>query len=155
MSDLAEKIQKDLVSAMKQKDELSLSVLRMLKSALQLARTEKGKTGDLTDDDILVLVRRLVKQRVEGAAIYRDHGAADRADRELAEVKVLERYLPAQLSDEELAAVVADTAAQAGATGPRDMGKVMGKAMAAVAGRAEGGRVKAAVQKHLASLAGA
>ena len=153
MSDLAVKVQSDLVAAMKNKDELTLSVLRMLKSSIQLMQVEKGKDKELTDDDVLVLVRRLIKQRVEAAEMYKAGGANDRAERELAEVKVLEAYQPAQMSDEDIAALVAKIAGEVGAKGPKDMGKVMGKVMAAVKGQADGNRVKAAVQQHLASLA--
>ena len=85
MSDLAVKVQSDLVAAMKNKDELTLSVLRMLKSSIQLMQVEKGKDKELTDDDVLVLVRRLIKQRVEAAEMYKAGGANDRAERELAE----------------------------------------------------------------------
>ena len=99
MSGLVDKIQSNLVTAMKNKDELTLSVLRMLKSSIQLAQVEKGKDNALTDDDVLVLVRRLIKQRTEAAEMYKNGGAADRAERELAEIKVLEAYQPAQLSD--------------------------------------------------------
>lgn len=152
MSDLAVRVQSDLVAAMKNKDELRLSVLRMLKSSIQLMRVEKGKDKELTDEDVLVLVRRLIKQRVEAAEMYKSGGADDRAERELAEAKVLESYQPAQMSDEEIAQLVAKIAGEAGANGPKDMGKVMGKVMAAVKGRADGNRVKAAVQQHLASL---
>ncbi len=153
MSDLAVRVQSDLVAAMKHKDELTLSVLRMLKSSIQLAQVEKGKDKELTDEDILVLVRRLIKQRAEAAELYRKGGADDRAERELAEAKVLEAYQPAQMSDEEIAEIAAKTAEEIGAKGPKDMGKVMGKAMAAVKGRADGGRVKSAVQRYLVSLA--
>lgn len=153
MSDLAVRVQSDLVAAMKNKDELKLSVLRMLKSSIQLMQVEKGKDKELTDEDVLVLVRRLIKQRVEAAEMYKSGGANDRAERELAEAKVLDAYQPAQMSDEEIAQVVAKIAAEAGAKGPKDMGKVMGKVMAAVKGQADGNRVKAAVQQHLASLA--
>ena len=153
MSDLAVRVQSDLVAAMKHKDELTLSVLRMLKSSIQLMQVEKGKDHELTDDDVLVLVRRLIKQRVEAAEMYKSGGANDRAERELAEAKVLEAYQPAQMSDEDVAALVAKIAAEVGAKGPKDMGKVMGKVMAAVKGQADGNRVKAAVQQHLASLA--
>lgn len=153
MSDLAVKVQSDLVAAMKNKDELTLSVLRMLKSSIQLMQVEKGKDKELTDDDVLVLVRRLIKQRVEAAEMYKTGGANDRAERELAEAKVLEAYQPAQMSDEDIAALVAKIAGELGAKGPKDMGKVMGKVMAAVKGQADGNRVKAAVQQHLASLA--
>ncbi|WP_278550430.1 GatB/YqeY domain-containing protein [Cloacibacillus evryensis] len=152
MSDLAGKIQSDLVAAMKNKDELKLSVLRMLKSAMQLAQVEKGKENALTDDDVLVLVSRLIKQRVEAAEMYKSGGAADRAERELAEAQVLEIYQPAQLSDEDILKIVAKVAEETGAAGPKDMGKMMGKTMAAVKGQADGNRVKSAVQHYLNQL---
>ncbi|MCE5201047.1 MAG: GatB/YqeY domain-containing protein [Synergistaceae bacterium] len=152
MSDLVLKIQNDLVAAMKNKDELVLSVLRMLKSAIQLAQIEKGKEDPLTDDEVLVLVRRLIKQRNEAAAMYRAGGAEDRAVRELEEAKVLDAYQPLQLSDDDIAKVVSEVAAQFGATGPKDIGKIMGKVMAAVKGRADGDRVRTQVQKYLTSL---
>ncbi len=94
MSDLEMKIQKDLVDAMKKRDELSLSVLRMLKSAIQMAQIEKGKDNPLTDDEVLVIVRRLIKQRNEAAEMYRSGGAHDRAQSELEEVKVLDSTSP-------------------------------------------------------------
>ena len=152
MSDSAGKIQSDLVASMKNKDELKLSVLRMLKSAMQLAQVEKGKENALTDDDVLVLVRRLIKQRVEAAEMYKSGGAADRAERELAEAQVLEIYQPAQLSDEDILKIVAKVAEETGAAGPKDMGKMMGKTMAAVKGQADGNRVKSAVQHYLNQL---
>ena len=153
MSDLEKRIQSDLAASMKNKDELTLSVLRMLKSSIQLMQVEKGKDKSLTDDDVLVLVRRLIKQRVEAAEMYRNGGAEDRAERELAEAKVLEAYQPAQLSDEELLKIVEKVVEETGAKSPKDMGKVMGKAIAAVKGQADGGRVKNAVQSCLAKLA--
>lgn len=152
MSALIAKIQADLVSAMKNREETKLSVLRMLKSAMQLAQVEKGKGSELGDDEVMVLLRRLIKQRVEAAEMYKTGGADDRARTELEEAKILEAYLPAQLSDEALDAIVAEAATAVGATGMRDMGKTIGKAMAAVAGQADGNRVKTAVQKHLSSL---
>ncbi|MDO5563593.1 MAG: GatB/YqeY domain-containing protein [Synergistaceae bacterium] len=152
MSGLVANIQNDLVAAMKRKDELTLSVLRMLKAAIQMAQIEKGKDNELTDDDVLVLVRRLIKQRHEAAEMYKSGGAEDRAQRELDEAKVLEAYQPAQLSDDDIAGKVAEIAAQVGASGPKDMGKLMGKVMAAVKGQADGNRVKAAVQSYLSSL---
>ena len=152
MSGLVDKIQSNLVTAMKNKDELTLSVLRMLKSSIQLAQVEKGKDNALTDDDVLVLVRRLIKQRTEAAEMYKNGGASDRADRELAEIKVLEAYQPAQLSDEDILKIVAKVAEETGAAGPKDMGKMMGKTMAAVKGQADGNRVKSAVQQYLSQL---
>ena len=152
MSNLVTQIQNDMIAAMKSRDELKLSVLRMLKSAIQLAQIEKGKDTPLTDDDVLVLVRRLIKQRIEAAEMYKAGGVADRADSELAEAKILEVYQPAQLSDEDLAKIVAEIASQIGASGPKDMGKMMGKTMAAVKGQADGNRVKSAVQHYLNQL---
>ena len=152
MSNLVTQIQNDMIAAMKSRDELKLSVLRMLKSAIQLAQIEKGKDTPLTDDDVLVLVRRLIKQRIEAAEMYKAGGVADRADSELAEAKILEVYQPAQLSDEDLAKIVAEIASQIGASGPKEMGKMMGKVIAAAKGQADGNRVKAEVQKYLSSL---
>ena len=151
MSDLVLRIQNDLVAAMKKRDELSLSVLRMLKSAIQMAQIEKGRDLALSEDEVLVIVRRLIKQRHEAAEMYRSGGAQDRADRELEEAKVLDSYQPEQLSDEEIEKIVTDILPLVGATGLKDMGKVMGKAVAAVKGRAEGERIKKMVLKHLSS----
>ena len=151
MSDLELKIQNDLVDAMKKRDELRLSVLRMLKSAIQMAQIEKGRDLPLTDDEVLVIVRRLIKQRNEAAEMYRSGGAHDRAETELAEVKVLDSYQPEQLSDEEIVKIVTEISTQVEASGLKDMGKVMGKTVAAVKGRAEGGRIKELVLKHLSS----
>ena len=149
---LLSQIQSDLVQAMKDKDDVKLAVLRMLKSAVQVAQVEKGKDAEFTDDDVLLIVRRLIKQRNEAAELYKSGGAADRAERELAEAKILEIYQPAQLKDEELEKLVAEAAQSVGASGPKDMGRVMGKAMAAVKGQADGNRVRQAVQKYLSSL---
>ena len=151
MPDLVLRIQNDLVAAMKKRDELSLSVLRMLKSAIQMAQIEKGRDLALSEDEVLVIVRRLIKQRNEAAEMYRSGGAQDRADRELDEAKVLDSYQPEQLSDEEIEKIVTDILSLTGATGLKDMGKVMGKAVAAVKGRAEGERIKKMVLKHLSS----
>ena len=124
----------------------------MLKSAAQMAQIEKGKDIPLTDDEVLVLVRRLIKQRNEAAEMYRSGGAPDRAQTELDEIKVLDSYQPEQLPEEEIIRIVAEISSQVGASGPKDMGKVMGKAMAEVKGRADGGKVKDLVLKHLSSM---
>jgi uncharacterized protein YqeY len=146
---LADKIQKDMVSAMKTKDELRLGTLRMLKTSMQLASSEKGRAGDLTDEDIRALVRRGVKQREEAAELYKKGGAEDRAQKELEEASVLSEYLPAQLDDSALENIVVGVISSLGASGPKDMGRVMGGAMKEVSGRADGKRVKEAVQKLL------
>lgn len=152
MSTLMQQIQDDLVKAMKNKEEVRLSVLRMLKASMQMMQVEKGKGSTLTDDEVMVLLRRLIKQRNEAAEMYKNGGAEDRAQNELDEAKILEAYLPAQLSDVQLREIVANVAKEVGAQSVRDMGKVMGKAMSAVAGQADGNRVKAIVQDHLNSL---
>jgi len=149
---LLEQIQSDLVQAMKNKEETKLAVLRMLKSAVQLAQVEKGKDAEFTDEDVLVLVRRLIKQRNEAAELYKSGGAEERAAQELAEAKILEVYQPAQLGDDELEKAVVEAAKSVAATGPKDMGKVMGRAMAAVKGQADGKRVQQAVMKYLSTL---
>ncbi|MBP8633311.1 MAG: GatB/YqeY domain-containing protein [Synergistaceae bacterium] len=152
MSDLLLRIQNDLVEAMKMRDDLRLSVLRMLKSAAQMAQIEKGKDIPLTDDEVIVLVRRLIKQRNEAAEMYKSGGAQDRAQKELDEIKVLDSYLPEQMPEEEIMKIIADISSQVGASGPKDMGKVMGKTMAELKGRADGGKVKDLVLRHLSSL---
>ena len=98
---LTERVAADLVAAMKERAELRLSVLRMLKAEFQRAQADKGRAAELTEDDAQMLVRRLIKQRKEAAEQYRAAGAAERAEAELAEAAVLEVYLPAQLGDAE------------------------------------------------------
>jgi uncharacterized protein YqeY len=146
---LADRIQKEMVAAMKSRDERTLSVLRMLKTSIQLASTEKGRESDLTDEDILTLVRRGVKQREEAAELYKAGGAEDRAQNELAEARILVSYLPAQLDDTALGDIISGVISSLGASGPKDMGRVMGRAMQEVSGRADGRRVKEAVGKFL------
>jgi uncharacterized protein YqeY len=142
----------DLLVAMKARDELKLSVLRMLKAEFQKAQADKGKSSALTEEETLVLVRRLVKQRKEAAEQYEAAGASDRAKEELSEIVVLESYLPAQLGDEELDALVRSTAEKAAVSSPKDMGKLMSALMPVVAGRADGKRVKERATAYLTSL---
>lgn len=146
---LAEEIQRDLVAAMKSHDETKLSALRMLKSAIQTASAEKGRTGDLSDEDIQALIRRSIKQREEAAEQYRAAGAEDRASGELAEAEILKAYIPAQLSDEEIEALVREVAAEVGAASKKDIGRLMGAATKRAAGRADGRKIKAAADKIL------
>jgi uncharacterized protein YqeY len=142
----------DLLAAMKAREELKLSVLRMLKAEFQKAQADKGKASELTEEETLALVRRLVKQRKEAAEQYEAAGASDRAKEELSEVVVLESYLPAQLSDEELDALVRSAAEKIAASSPKDMGKLMSALMPMVAGRADGKRVKEKATTYLTSL---
>ena len=152
MTNLGTRIASDLVTAMKAKDELSLSVLRMLKSSMQLVVAEHSKDYELTEDEILTLVRRLIKQRKEAAEMYLKGKAADRAERELAEARVLEAYLPAQLSLEKIEEIVAETAKAVGVTSQKDMGRLMGSVMAKVKGQADGSTVRNAVSSFLSKL---
>lgn len=142
-----------MVDAMKKRDELKLSALRMLKAAIQMAQIEKGRDLSLSEDEVLVIVRRLIKQRSEAAEMYSSGGAQDRAEIELEEAKILGSYQPEQLSDEEIEKIVIDILSLVGASGPKDMGKVMGKTVAAVKGRADGERIKKIVLKHLSPKA--
>ena len=139
---MTEQVAADLTAAMKAREEPRLSTLRMLKAELQKFQADKGRSYEITDEDTQSLIRRLIKQRKEAAEQYQAGGAEDRAKAELAEIAVLEPYLPAQLDDAALDALVAEAAKEAGASSPRDMGKLMKALMGKVAGRADGKRVK-------------
>lgn len=149
MSSLAGRIQADLVAALKARDEVKLSVLRMLKSSVQVAETEKGRQGELSDDDVQALIRRALKQREEAAEIYRAGNAEERAEAELREARVLMAYLPMQLDDDALEALIREAIDSIGASGMKDLGKVMGAAVKTIAGRADGKRIKETAAKLL------
>ena len=152
MSDLEKKIQSDLVKSMKVRDEVRLSTLRMLKSEIQKVKTAKGSSHELADEDISCLVQRSIKQRREAAEQYLAGGASDRADEELAEADILKEYLLLQLSSEELDAVIADVADQLHSTGPGDMGRLMGKVMSLLKGKADGFVVQKKVSDFLSKM---
>ena len=149
---LVAKVAADLTAAMKAREELKLSALRMLKAEFQKAQADKGKASELTEEEALALVRRLVKQRKEAAEQYEAGGALERAKEELSEAELLETYLPAQLGDDELNALVRESAERTGAASTKDMGKLMSALMSSVAGRADGKRVKEKATEYLASL---
>jgi uncharacterized protein YqeY len=144
MSDMSilDRVQADTRDAMKAGDRDRVGALRMLANALQ----QEAKGGG--EDEIGVL-RRERKRRVEAAEAYRDGGSVDRAEAEEAEAQLIEAYLPAELSDEELGELVAEAIEEVGAEGPGDMGKAMGAAMPKVDGRADGKRVSEAVRERL------
>jgi uncharacterized protein len=127
---------------MKAGERDKVGALRMIANALQ----QEAKAGDA--DDVAVL-RRERKRRLEAAEAYRNGGSVERADAEEAEARLIETYLPAEISDDELGQLVADAVAQSGAEGPQDMGKVMGAVMPKVDGRADGKRVSSAVRERL------
>lgn len=149
MSELKDRLQADLTTAMKARDELTTATLRMALTAVKNEEVSGGEARDLPDDEVLKVLAREAKKRRESATAFSDAGRTELAEREDAERAVLEAYLPQQLSDEELAELVAAAVAEAGATAPQQMGAVMKVVNPRVAGRAEGGRVAAAVKKAL------
>jgi uncharacterized protein YqeY len=145
---LVQKIDQDLVAAMKARDELRLSVLRMAKTALKLKQVEHGRP--LEDSETLGILRTAVKQRHESAEQFRNGGREELANKEEAEITILEEYLPATASDEELEAAVTAAIADTGAASARDIGKVMKSAMAKLAGKTvDGKRVNEKVRARL------
>jgi len=136
--------------AMKSKDTLALQALRAVKSAFLLAKTETGAGDDLTEDQEMKIIQKQVKQRKDSAAIFIDQGRQDLADPELAEIAVLEKFLPEALSEDAIEKVVLDTIAKTGAEGMKDMGKVMGMVSKQLAGQADGKTISGIVRKNLA-----
>ncbi len=144
---LVETIGKDMVAAMKEKKETDLSTLRMLKTALKNKQIDL--MHELTDEEAMAVVKTMIKQTKDAMESFASANREDLSAQAKAELAVLERYLPAQLPEAELDALVKGALAEAGFSSKADMGKAMGAAMKAVAGRADGARVKAAVEKSL------
>lgn len=147
---LEKQIMEEMKAAMKSKDTVALQALRAIKSAILLAKTEAGASDGLTSEQELKIVQKQVKQRKDSAAIFIEQGRQDLADPELAEAAVLEKFLPEALSDEEIEKVVVATIEKIGATGMKDMGKVMGIVSKQLAGQADGKTISGIVRKHLA-----
>ena len=147
---MEKRIQADMVSAMKAKETVRLASLRAIKAAIMLAKTAEGSTGEVTDQEIVKIIQKLVKQRKESAQQYTDAGRPELAENELAEAAEMEVYLPKQLSESELEAELAKIIAEVGATKPQDMGKVMGVATKKLAGLTDGRAISATVKKLLA-----
>ena len=146
---LQTQIMDEIKNAMKAKDTVALEALRAVKSELLLASTASGSKEDLSEEDEIKLLQRLVKTRKESARIFTEQNRADLSEPELAEVAVIEKFLPAQLSEEEVEAVVAKIIAETGASGIASMGKVMGLASAQLGGTAEGKTISTIVKKLL------
>jgi uncharacterized protein YqeY len=140
----------ELKTAMKSKDVVALQALRAVKSAFLLAKTETGAGDDLTEDQEMKIIQKQVKQRKDSAAIFIDQGRQDLADPELAEIAVLEKFLPEALSEDAIEKVVLETIAKTGAEGMKDMGKVMGMVSKQLAGQADGKTISGIVRKNLA-----
>ena len=147
--DLFEQVSEDIKNAMKAKDKVALETLRNVKKFFLEAKTAPGANDTLTDADALKIMQKLVKQGEDSATIYVQQGRQDLADVELEQVKVIEKYLPQQMSAEELEKELKAIIAQVGAAGPKDMGKVMGVASKALAGRAEGRMISETVKRLL------
>lgn len=145
---LQQEVMEQMKAAMKAKDTVALESLRAIKSALLLASTESG-AGELSEADEIKLVQKLVKQRKDSAAIFTEQGRMDLAEPELAQVAVIEKFLPEQLTEEEIEKVVVMTIDSIGATGMQDMGKVMGMVSKELAGQADGKTISTIVRAKL------
>ena len=149
---LFDQISEDIKKAMLARDKVRLEALRGVKKEFLEAKTAKGANGELTDETATKIMVKMVKQRKESAKIYTENNRPELAENELAEAAVLEEYLPKQLSAEELDKEIRAIIAETGATGPKEMGKVMGVASKRLAGRAEGRAISETVKNILASL---
>jgi uncharacterized protein YqeY len=149
MSTLKARLESDLRESMKARDQLVTSTLRMTLAAVRTAEVSGKQARELSDDEVLSVLTKEAKKRREAATAFTDAGRADSAAKELAEEEVIGRYLPKQLTDEEIAAIVTEALAQGEFTGAGQMGPAMKAAQAAIAGRAEGGRVAAEVRRQL------
>lgn len=147
---LFEKVNEDIKTAMKERDKVALDTLRNIKKVFLEAKTAPGANDTLEDADALKIIQKLAKQGKESAQTYIDAGRQDLADAELAQVSVIERYLPEQLSEAEIEKIVKTIIDQTGSTSMKDMGKVMGMANKQLAGKADGKTISGIVKKLLA-----
>ncbi len=147
---LEEKVMTELKTAMLAKDEKSLRSLRAIKAAIINLKTSEGFSGEIKNDDEIKLLQKLVKQRKESLEIYEKQNRKDLADKEKEEIDVIEKFLPKQMSEEELKVVIASIVKETGATTQADMGKVMGLANKQLAGKADGKTIAAVVKGILA-----
>ena len=147
--EMFDRISNDIKDAMKAKDKVRLETLRNIKKVFLEAKTAPGANDTLTDDAAMKIMQKLVKQGKDSATLYTEQGRADLAEAELAQVAVIETYLPKQMSAEELEVALKAIIAEVGAEGPKDMGKVMGTATKKLAGLAEGRAISAKVKELL------
>lgn len=146
---LEQKIMTELKTAMLAKDERTLRSLRAIKAAILIAKTSEGAGGELKEEDEIKLLQKLVRQRKDSLEIYRQQNRADLAQKEQEEIEVIERFLPQQLSAEELKKELSVIIAEVGASAPADMGKVMGAAAKRLAGKSDGKAISAMVKELL------
>ncbi len=151
MSALKDRLEADLTNAMKARETVKVAALRMALAAVRNEEVSGKQARELTDDEVLAVIRREVKKRREAAEVYASAGRTELADQEKAEEEVLSGYLPTQLSDEELTALVSQVLAELGLSGMSAMGQAMKAVVPRVAGRAEGARVAAEVRKQLSA----
>ena len=147
---LEQKIQAELKTAMLAKDEKTVRSLRAIKAAIILAKTSEGAGGEIKEEDEIKLLQKLVKQRKDSLEIFTTQNRADLAQKEQEEIEVIEKFLPKQLSAEELKGIITNIIAETGASSPADMGKVMGVATKQLAGKADGKAISALVKELLA-----
>ena len=145
---LMERLNTDMKQAMKSKEKLRLSVIRMVKASLQNEALQQG-VSELSEDSELTVLSREMKQRTESRKEFKDAGREDLSEQLDQEIEILEQYMPKQLTDEELDAIVKETIAEVNATSKKDFGKVMGQIMPKVKGKTEGSKVQKAVQANL------
>jgi len=146
---LQEKIMDKMKEAMKTKDKVALESLRAIKSELLLIQTKSAASEELTEDDEIKLLQKLVKQRKDSAAIYKEQGREDLAEPELAQVEVISQFLPVQMSEEDVKNAVAEIIKTLGATSMKDMGNVMAEASKQLAGKTDGKSISTAVKQLL------
>lgn len=150
MSETKQRIAQELKDAMKNQDHFKRDTLRLLSSAMK--QVEVDERRELSEEDVLTILKKAKKQREEAAAQYQSAGRADLYEKESAELRIIESYLPRQLSEEELAEALKSIIAEVGASSPKDMGKVMGAASAKLGARVDGKRLSAAVRERLSTL---
>lgn len=146
---LEQKVMAEMKDAMKAKNEAALRGLRAIKAAIILAKTSEGAGGELKEEDETKLLQKLVKQRKDSLDIYQKQSRPDLAEKEQEEITVIEKFLPEQMSEEELKKQISEIISQVGASSPADMGKVMGVATKQLAGKAEGKAISSAVKELL------
>jgi uncharacterized protein len=142
-------INDDIKTAMLAKDKRKLEALRAVKAAILLAKTHKGGAGEIEEDAEMKILQKLVKQRRESAEIYKQQNRAELAEEEIFQLSVIEKYLPAQLSDEEVKKIIKEIIAETGATSIKDMGRVMGLATKQLAGKADNKLISGLVKELL------
>ncbi|MDE7127145.1 MAG: GatB/YqeY domain-containing protein [Bacteroidales bacterium] len=147
---LEQQIQSDIIAAMKAKETTRLAAIRGIKAAILLAKTAEGGNGEISDAEIVKIIQKLVKQRKESAEIYTQQNRPELAENELAEAAAMEVYLPKQLDEAEVEAILSGIISEVGASQPSDMGKVMGVATKRLAGQADGKLISTLVKKLLA-----